>query len=266
MRASLGAVTVLLALAAPAGAAESVVELPTRPGASLRMLVDVPPNPIGSVVLLAGGNGELDLAPDGRIGNFYGNPPVRTRTLYLEAGYAIGVPDVASDLKGGDGPASYMRQVSSAHVADLGNVIRHMREIAGPVAVIGFSRGAIPAAASAAVGGPARPDAVVLVSGMWLTTRVTPTSIEYVVGRDGAFPQPALLVAHAEDGCPFSNPAELARVRARLDGAARVDTLVLQGGGPPRGDRCGPFAFHGHGGMDREAVASVVAWLRALPR
>ena len=265
MRTSLCALAVLVALAAPAGAAESVVELPTRPGASLRMLVDVPPDPIGSVLLLAGGNGELDLEPDGRIANFYGNPPVRTRALYLEAGFAIGVPDVASDLKSGDGPASYMRQVSSAQLVDLGNAIRHMRAIAAPVAVIGFSRGATPAAAVAGVGGPARPDALVLVSGMWFTTRATPTSIEYVVGRDGEFAQPALLVAHAEDACPFSNPAELARFRGRL-GGPRVETLVLQGGGPPRGDRCGPFAFHGHVGMDREAVAAMVEWLKALPR
>src|SRR5262245_47723003 len=265
MRASLGALAVLSVLAAPVGAAETVVELPTRPGASLRMLVNAPGKPIGSVVLIAGGSGELDLATDGQIVNFVGNPTVRTRALYLEAGYAYGVLDVASDLRTGEGPASYMRQVSSAQIADLGNAIRHMRAIAAPVAVIGFSRGGTTAASGAAVGGPARPDAVVLLSAMWFTTRATPTSIEYVVRRDGDFAQPALLVAHAEDACPFSNPAELAKLRGRL-GGPRVETVTLEGGGPPRGDRCGPFAFHGYVGMDREAVATIVRWLQALPR
>lgn len=266
MAASLRALVLLLALAAPSRAAESVVELPTRPGATLRMLVDAPANPVGSVVLLAGGTGILDLEADGRIGNFYGNPVIRTRALYLAAGYAIAAPDVASDLKGGDGPASYARQVSAAHLADLGAAIGHMRAIAAPVAVIGFSRGSIPAAAAATLGGPARPDALVMMSGMWLTSRVTPTSVEYVLNRDGAFAQPALLVVHAQDACPFSAAADMARIAARLGPPARADTLVLQGGGPPRGDRCGPFAFHGHVGLDDETVAAVVGWLRALPR
>ena len=238
------ALVALLALAAPARAAETVVELPTRPGASLRMLVEAPANPVGSVVLLAGGNGELDLGADGTIKNFYGNPPVRTRGLYRDAGFAIGVLDVA----------------------DLAAAIAHMRAIAAPVAVIGFSRGAIPTAAAARLAGAARPDALVLFSGMWLTTRVTPTSVEYVLKRDGAFAQPALLVVHGQDACPFSNPGELARFRPLLGGSARAETLTLQGGGPPRGDRCGPFHFHGHVGLDDEIVAAVAAWLKAPPR
>jgi hypothetical protein len=263
--ATLPGLLLALVLTAPTRATESVVDLPTRPGATLRMLVNAPERPIGSVVLIPGGTGEMDLGSDGQMVNLAGNPAVRTRTLYLEAGFAYGVLDVASDLRTGDGPASYVRQVSSAQIADLGNAIRHMRGIAAPVAVIGFSRGGTTAASAAAVGGPARPDAVVLVSAMWFTTRATPTSVEYVLRRDGEFAQPALLVAHDEDACPFSNPAELARFRPRL-GGAHVESLVLHGGGPPRGDRCGPFAFHGHVGMDREAIAAITSWLQALPR
>ena len=253
-----------LALALPAAAAERVVELPTRPGATLRALIDAPPAAIGSVVLLAGGNGELELEPDGKIGNFYGNPVIRTRARYVAAGLAFAAPDVASDLRTGDGPQSWPRQVSAEHLADLAATIAHMRAIAAPVAVIGFSRGVIPAVAASRLSGPGRPDALVLISGMWFTSRATPISVDSLLSRDGAFTQPSLLIVHAEDACPFSAGAEMTRIAARL--GDRNATLVLRGGGPPRGDRCGPFHFHGHVGIDGEVIEAVVAWLRALPR
>ena len=66
----------------------------------MRVLVDRPAAPVGSVVLMAGGDGVLDLGEAGTIGSGLRNYLVRTRAAYVKAGYAVFVPDVASDQKG----------------------------------------------------------------------------------------------------------------------------------------------------------------------
>ena len=91
----------LTATTLPAWAAESVLTLTPRPGVTLRVLVDRPAAPVGSVVLMAGGDGVLDLDAQGNIGSgLRGNHLVRTRAAYVAAGYAVFVPDVASDQRG----------------------------------------------------------------------------------------------------------------------------------------------------------------------
>jgi len=91
----------LAATALPAWAAESVLTLTPRPGVTLRVLVDRPAAPVGSVVLMAGGDGALDLDAQGNIGSgLKGNHLVRTRADYVKAGYAVFVPDIASDQRG----------------------------------------------------------------------------------------------------------------------------------------------------------------------
>ena len=82
-------------------AADTLFTLTPRPGATLRILVDKPANPTGSVLLFAGNDGVLDLDERGNIGtNLKTNHLVRTRASYVAAGYATFTPDVAGDLKG----------------------------------------------------------------------------------------------------------------------------------------------------------------------
>ena len=71
----------LVATTLPAWAAESVLTLTPRPGATLRVLVDRPAAPIGSVVLMAGGDGVLDLDAQGNISGLRENHLVRTLSL-----------------------------------------------------------------------------------------------------------------------------------------------------------------------------------------
>jgi hypothetical protein len=51
----------LLACSLPAAAADTLLTLTPRPGVSLRVAVDRPANRIGSVVLMAGGDGVLNV-------------------------------------------------------------------------------------------------------------------------------------------------------------------------------------------------------------
>ena len=75
------AVLVLLCMAAaPAWAqTERVVDIPTRPGVTQRILVLGPEKPKAAVILFAGGHGGLMLTPQGEMGWGKGNFLVRTR-------------------------------------------------------------------------------------------------------------------------------------------------------------------------------------------
>ena len=158
---------VLLALllavtALPAWAAESVLTLTPRPGVTLRVLVDRPAAPIGSVVLMAGGDGVLDLDAQGNIGSaLRGNHLVRTRAAYVAAGYAVFVPDVASDQRGTRG-----YRFGTDYANDVAAVIAEARKVAPPVAIVGTSRGALSVAAVFTKQSAVRPDAAVISSGV----------------------------------------------------------------------------------------------------
>jgi hypothetical protein len=56
----------LSALVSTASAADTLLTLTPRPGATRRVLVDRPAAPIGSMVLVAGGDGVLDIDQAGR--------------------------------------------------------------------------------------------------------------------------------------------------------------------------------------------------------
>jgi hypothetical protein len=100
-----------------------------------------PAKPIGSIILLAGGDGRIGVEAGGVITR-QGNQLVRTRMAYARKGFAVLVPDRGYEL---------------APLVDL------MKGVKGPVTVVGTSRGTQWAAEGIAAG--ARPDKLVLTSG-----------------------------------------------------------------------------------------------------
>jgi len=253
----------LLVAALPAEAADTLLTLTPRPGASLRVLVDRPANPGGSVVLMAGGDGVLNLDEQGGIGsNLGGNHLVRTRALYVQAGYAVFVPDVASDLKG---TRNY--RFGTAYAQDVAAVVAAARQVARPVAVIGTSRGALAVASVFTRQSAVLPDAAVISSGVLMGNEGGAGSASSV-GDVGAIRVPVLLLRHRLDSCRVSAPADADSFKALLIGSPRVDIVTLDGGSP-RGataDACGAAHYHGFYGTDDQAVAATVQWLAANMR
>ena len=147
-------------IAIPVHAAETVLTLTPRPGSSFRVLTDRPARPVGSVILLAGGSGVLDLGDDGRMGGMSQNHVVRTRKAYVRAGYAIFVPDMAGDLRN---TSAY--RFGAAHATDLAAVVAAARAVGGPVFVIGTSRGSVSVVALFTRQNGPLPDGVVISSG-----------------------------------------------------------------------------------------------------
>lgn len=251
----------LAAAALPARAAESVLTLTPRSGVTLRVLVDRPAAPVGSVVLMAGGDGSLDLDAQGNIGSaLKGNHLVRTRGDYVKAGYAVFVPDIASDQRGTRG-----YRFTADYANDAALVIAEARKVAPPVAIVGTSRGALSVAAVFTKQSAVRPDAAVISSGVLLGNDGGSAS---TMGNMSSINVPVMLLRHRLDSCRVSAPADADRFKALLTSAPKVDIVTLDGGGP-RGstaDPCGAVHYHGFYGIDDQAVAATVQWLRANMR
>ena len=256
-------VLLLVASALPAWAAESVLTLTPRSGATLRVLVDRPAAPVGSVVLMAGGDGMLDLDAQGNIGSaLRGNHLVRTRAAYVTAGYAVFVPDVASDQRGTRG-----YRFGTDYANDVAAVIAEARKVAPPVAIVGTSRGALSVAAVFTKQSAVRPDAAVISSGVLLGNEGG-TGSASTMGDVSRINVPVMLLRHRLDACRVTPPADADRFKALLTGAPKVDIVTLEGGGPrvTTSEPCGAMHYHGFYGIDDQAVAATVQWLRAIMR
>jgi dienelactone hydrolase len=259
MRAGLLALPFLLAATAVAAQTESVVEIQSR-GQTVRALLLKPVNPVGSVVLLAGGHGVLALSRDGKIGWGAGNQLVRTRAEYAKAGFATIVPDAASDMGTPAKPKDGYRY-SAPHGQDIGAVIAYMRAIKAPVTLVGTSRGAVSAGvALAQTAAATRPDAVVLTAPMLMTVGNQP-SFQQAIGNNPQKAQlPFLVIGHKKDSCKYTLPETIEKFRSWHRG--KVDVVLLDGP-EGKGDPCEAQAAHGFAGIDGQVVATATGWIKA---
>lgn len=182
--------------------------------------------PIGSIILMPGGDGYLGIAGDGSIGRLQGNQLIRTRGQYVRAGFAVLSLDASAD------PAQ---------------AVRFMRSIASPVVVVATSRGV--SRAPRALGG--QPDGLVLTSGMLDAFKAS-------VGSPGALPR-TLVVHHRHDGCAVTSPSAVEPFAAW--GGGRVSVVWLDGGSDA-GDACGAAGHHGFAGLDGSVVSVVSRFAR----
>jgi hypothetical protein len=238
--------------------ADAVVDIGSR-GQKIRALVLQPSNPTGSVVLLAGGHGKLDLDPAGKIGWGAGNQLVRTRAAYARAGYVTLVPDIAPDFK----TSSFEGyRYSAPHGRDIGALIKHLRGIKAPVVLVATSRGAVSAGAALAnTSGAERPDALVLTAAMLVSVGEKAPHFQMAIGHDPRRAQlPLLVVGHKKDGCKFTRPSTIDQFKAWHGGT--VDVVLLDGP-EGTGDPCGVGSAHSFVDIDDEVVTIVTRWIAA---
>jgi len=207
----------------------------------------------------ARGDGVLDIDQAGAIGTgLKFNHLVRTRAAYAKAGYAVFVPDVASDQKGTRG-----YRFTTAYGQDVAAVIAAARQVAPSVAIIGTSRGALSVAALFVKQSSVLPDVAVISSGMLMGSEGAQG-----VGDVARIKVLVLLLRHRQDACRVTPPGDADRFKQLLTGASRVDIVTLDGGSPAgnAADPCGAAHFHGFYGVDDQAVATTLQWLGANMR
>ena len=250
------AFVVMLTSAAMAQTGPRVVDIPTRPGVTQRMLVLTPPEPKAAVILLAGGHGGLQLFPNGSMKWGEGNFLVRTRQLFADQGFVVAVVDAPSDRQSAPFLGGFRQ--TPEHAADLKAVIAWLRENSKvPVWLVGTSRGTQSAAYVATeLSGPDGPDGIVLSSTILTDPKGRPVPAMPL----GKIRVPVLVVHHEQDGCPQCAFSQVPGLMAELKNTPRSQVLSFNGGAN-KGDPCEAFAYHGFNGLESDVVRQTAAWV-----
>ena len=174
----LGAAAIVVALVSGSALADETVSI----GGSRAVLIK-PNAPRASVILLPGGDGRIAAGDHGDINGLKGNQLVRTRQAYAARGLAVLLVDANTPLDG---------------------AVQYMAAIKRPVTVIGTSRGTIRAAQG--IAGGARPDALVLTSGLLSAESGSGQNVMSILGSPASLPR-TLVIHHRQDSCRLTLPA-----------------------------------------------------------
>lgn len=254
----LGAALLALLAHAQAQVVQKVVDIPTRPGVTQRMLVLAPPEPKAALVLIPGGHGGLQMFPNGSMKWGEGNFLVRTRQLFAEQALLVAVIDAPSDRQAAPFLQGFRQKPE--HAADLKAVIAWLRESAKvPVWLVGTSRGTQSAGYVATeLSGPEGPDGVVLSSTILTDDKGRPVPAMPL----GRIRVPVLVVHHEQDGCTHCAFSEIPALMGKLTSATRSQLLPFKGGNN-QGDACEAMAYHGFNGLEKDVVQQTAAWIVA---
>jgi pimeloyl-ACP methyl ester carboxylesterase len=248
--------------AAAQGAEVALIDTPR--GIKLRFAVTAPAEPVASVILFAGGTGELGLQSPTEMKRGAQSFLVRSRDKFVAHNLMVALVDVPADRPGGMDVAF---RTGSAHAGDTGAVASYLKQIADvPVWLVGTSMGTF----SAAWGAIASDN----IDGLVLTSTVTrpkagSKSAEKLADGVASLQledvtMPTLIVSHAEDSCDLSPADGADRLKKRLGNAKTLDVVVIQGSEPAgTGQPCGWRSAHGFGGADAEAVEAIAKFIKA---
>jgi dienelactone hydrolase len=236
-----------------------VVDIPTRPGVTQRILLVSPDHPKAAVILFPGGHGGLQMSSDGSFKWGGDNFLVRTRELFAAHRLMAAVVDAPSDRQSSPYLGEFRRKPE--HAVDIKAVIAWLKQQAKvPVWLIGTSLGTFSAAFVAiklppAAGGP---DGVVLTSTILKTDKGIPVT-NMNLKRIGV---PVLVAHHRQDGCEYSPYAEVARLMNKLSASPKKELLTFDGG-DTRNSPCEALTYHGFFGIEREVVTKIAQWITA---
>lgn len=247
-----------LAPSAVRGADEEIRTVAARPGVTESFLLLRPEGaPVASVIIFAGGDGNLALTPAGPQ-QLQGNFLVRTGPRWMREGFLVAILDTPSDRPRG----MWNFRTTKAHAADVKQAIAAMREIAKvPVWLVGTSMGTLSAANAAARITGGGPDGIVLTSSVTETSKVS-----YETVRHGGLEDirvPTLVVHHKNDACQASPYSGAESIMKALKRAPVKELMAFEGGSPPISTPCEAKSAHGYLGLEAQVVSAIGAWIRA---
>ncbi len=248
--------------------ADPVVAINSRNHSIPAILLKPAGTPKGAVILFAGGNGRLDIQPDGTIRFLQQNFLVRARALFARAGYAVLVPDLARDMKKGDAGVVDNYRGSQDYAGDVNQMVRYMRsQDIRKVWTIGTSRGTLSVANYVSRTWSPRerssPDGQIYTSGFWKLSDDGFTIWSLANHDARRLRLPTLLVVHKQDACPDTNPADLDAFGTWLrSGGVPASVMTFTGGKPPQSGPCDALSQHGFYGLDAEVVKRIAGWIR----
>jgi pimeloyl-ACP methyl ester carboxylesterase len=268
----LTALSIMLAVASSAAEKTTSVRIAsdywaTRQGLSARVLLMIPAEPRGGVMLLPGGHGNINLDVQAQLGWGHDDFVIRTRANYPQSGFTAVIPDIAIDRKPPAKLGDYRQ--SEAQAYDLRALSGGLRRMADRVFVVAYDRGT-----TSALNAAAR-DKMDLVSGLVLISPilepVQPSSTLLEDGARLAFAKmPVLMISHASDGCSAGATNDLNRVASMV--TARDFRAVSVTGGSSQyqlwdplayhQDSCNRQAPHAMAGLEDRVSSIIIEWLQ----
>jgi dienelactone hydrolase len=242
----------------------SLVSIKTQRGVTQKFILIKPKEPPkASAILFAGGLGALRLKTATTMGWGTGNFLVKVRNKVAAHGITVAVPDTPSDKpKGLFGSF----RLTKTHAIDIDAIAAHLKKEANvPVWTVGTSLGGFSAASGAIYGRN--------VHGLVLTSTTTRVLPDWPIAKShphavasmplGQFKGPALIVAHAKDGCMVSPAVDAEKLRKALNNAKPVEVVVLDGGRAEHPNPCEAMGHHGFLGIEDKAVDTLARFIIA---
>lgn len=245
----------------PARAQERAVDIPTRNTAQRILLLEAgAANPARAVIVLfPGGDGGMQLGPDGSIGQLRGNFLVRTRAQFAAQGLHVAIVDAPADRQSRPYLAGFRQ--TAEHAEDVRQVIRWLRaQYRLPVWLAGTSRGtqSVAAVAVRLAGEADNPDGLVLTSSI---LRVGDGSRPLPAMALEKLALPVLVVHHEQDACRLCLYSDLPALADKLAHLKRTAVQTARGG-TSRGDPCESQAYHGYNGIEPQVVGDIANWIK----
>jgi hypothetical protein len=265
-------VTVIFIGRHEAAAGQSIQKIETRPGVTIKFLLDMPDAASkGTLLLFPGSHGEGHFSVHNGQIILSSNFLVRTSPVFVQKGFAVAIIDVPSDQE--DGMSDNFRR-SSEHEQDIRKIIEFLKEKnLDRFYLVGTSRGTISAAYLATVLKEEALKGVVLTSTM---------GSQFVGGLPlDKISIPVLLMHHRDDGCSSTPFAEAFDLKRRFKGSPKVDFIEVYGGSSPEDslrqsgkhgknakvivNPCKAMSHHGYIGIEDKAVNAITDWLSGKP-
>ncbi len=181
-----------------------IMTLKTREGVSQSFLLIENDNAVATVILFAGGHGNLGLTSSNENLMSWGsnNFLLRSRELFVNQGFNVVVLDAPSDRKSADGML-YGFRTCFEHVADIDFVMAFLRRRSrNPIWLVGTSRGTESVAFSA-IFSLKPPSGVVLTSSMSEENKKGDSLPELMLDK---IKIPVFIAAHEKDRCWVTRP------------------------------------------------------------
>ena len=222
-----------------------------------------------SVLLMAGGNGVLNLDPNGDVQELQGNFLIRSSYRFLSDGLNVAMLDAAPTYPD---PNGFNNQRHTHQHADLvAKALETVRTVwpSVPVWLVGTSSGTISVANVAARSGqsPSALKGIVLTSSVTQPANTPGASVMSLSPGLSSIKVPTLVVWHSADSCPGSPSGGAHAVYTSLTGLSsgmKAET-VIKGGGWVAMPACSALGYHGYSGVEDEVVAAIVKFISAHP-
>jgi hypothetical protein len=192
-------------------------------------------HPSGSILLLTGGDGRLNVMAGARFTDGADNVVIRNRDALVNKGYDVLLVELGTNLAA---------------------ATNYMAELKRPVVVVATSKGTQRAAEGLAQG--AKPDKLVLSSGFLSEASGPADSVASLLKSPTLLP-PTLVIHHRDDRCQWTNPAGVAPFQAWA--GARVQVIWMSGGNDDQENPCRFSSHHGFAGQDKTFVSHILEFI-----